>query len=126
MPVENSGDQNAQQAEATIIYHIHQAAYLGHESVKEFLSSLKNVTKSPEIVLNPFLLGVLLSISTINSYEDKVFDLIKSCTSRAFQEEDRKTDSHWIREIVSHATNIDFVFSQVIDVRYNEKFHIFE
>lgn len=115
--LENSADQNAQQAEATVIYHIHQAAYLGHESVKEFLSSLKNITKSPEAILNPFLLGVLLSISIINSYEDKIFDLIKSCTSRAFQEEERKADSRWVREIIPTNINIDLVFTQLIDVR---------
>lgn len=115
--VENSADQNAQQAEATVIYHIYQAACLGHESVKEFLTALKNITKSPESVLNPFLLGVLFSISTIDSYQEKVFDLIKYCTSRAFQEEDRKTDSYWIREIVPQNIKIDLLISQVIDVR---------
>lgn len=113
-------DQNAQQAEATVIYHIHQAAYVGHESVKEFLSSLKNITKSPESVLNPFILGVLLSISTINSYEARVFDLIKYCTSRAFQEENRKADSHWVREMIPQNINVEHLFSQVIDVRYND------
>lgn len=101
-----------------MIYHIHQAAYLGHDSIKEYVNSLKNATKAPETILNPFQLGILLSLGTINSYEDKVFDIIKSCTSRAFQEEDRKLDSFWLRETVTQHVKVDAVFSQVIDVRY--------
>lgn len=60
---------------------------------------------------------MLLSVSTVSGFEQKVFDLIKSCTSRALQEEDRKTDSYWMREMIPQNVNIDLVFSQVIDVR---------
>lgn len=115
--LENSADQHAQQAEATVIYHIYQAACSGYKSVTEFLASLKNMTKAPEMILNPFFLGVLLSVLTVSGYEQKIFDLIKSCTSRVFQEDDLKKNSYWIREMIPQNVNLDLVFSQVIDVR---------
>jgi hypothetical protein len=34
---------------------------------------MKNVVNAPELVLDPFLLTVLLSLSTISIYEQQVF-----------------------------------------------------
>lgn len=75
------------------------------------------MAKAPELILNPFILGVLLSVSTVSGYEQKIFDLIKTCTSKVFQEDDLKKNSYWIREMIPQNVNLDLVFSQVIDVR---------
>lgn len=90
---------------------------LGHESIKDYLSSLKNITKCPEFLLHPFQLAVLLSISNVDSYEEKTFDLIRSCVSRALHEENRKLESCWLRTMVSNTCKVNAVFSQVIDAR---------
>lgn len=114
---ESSADQNIHEAESTVLYHIYQSAFLGHESVKDYLSSLKNITKCPEFILHPFQLGVLLSISNVACYEEKTFDLIRFCISRALHEENRKMDSCWLRTMVPAVCKVNAVFSQIIEVR---------
>lgn len=59
-------------AEGTVLFHVNQSAGFGHASIKNFLKFMKNVTDAPELVLDPFLLTVLLSISTISIYEAQV------------------------------------------------------
>lgn len=90
---------------------------LGHESIKDYLSSLKNVTKSPEFILHPFQLAMLLSISNVDCYEEKTLDIIRSCVSRALHEENRKLDSCWLRTMVSSTCKVNAIFAQVIDAR---------
>lgn len=60
-----------------MLFHIHQSARFGHASIKNLMKFMKNVTNAPELVLDPFLLTVLLSVSTISIYEEQV--LAYSC-----------------------------------------------
>jgi hypothetical protein len=55
-----------------VLFHIHQSARFGHASIKNFLKFMKNVANAPELILDPFLLTVLLSISSISIYEEQV------------------------------------------------------
>lgn len=56
--------------ESTVLYHVYQAAQLNHESMKDFIRYLKSVSHASEYTLQPFVLAVLMSISSI--YEDQV------------------------------------------------------
>lgn len=110
-------EKEAVQAESTVLYHIYQAASLGHECIKDYLSSLKHLTKAPEYLVHPFQLTVLLTISTINFYEERVFEIVRSSISRALHEENKKIDSSWVKEMVSTSIKIDIVFKQIISCR---------
>jgi hypothetical protein len=68
-----ASESETQFSEATVLFHIHQSARFGHASIKNFLKFMKNVVNAPELVLDPFLLTVLLSLSTISIYEQQVF-----------------------------------------------------
>lgn len=67
-----ASEYEVQFAEATVLFHIHQSARFGHASVKNILKFMKNVVNAPELALDPFLLTVLLSVSTISIYEEQV------------------------------------------------------
>ena len=56
--------------ESTVLYHVYQAAQLNHESMKDFIRYLKSVSYASEYTLQPFVLAVLMSVSSI--YEDQV------------------------------------------------------
>jgi Fanconi anemia group I protein len=105
------------EAESTVLYHIHTSASLGHECIKDYLASLKNVLRSPEYIIHPFQLSVLLTISTISHYEEKVFEIVRSCISRTYHEEQKKNNSAWFRDMVPASTKIETVFAQVIIAR---------
>jgi Fanconi anemia group I protein len=112
--IEDASNQDIMEAESTVLYHIHTSASLGHECIKDYLASLKNVLRSPEYIIHPFQLSVLLTISTISHYEEKVFEIVRSCISRTYHEEQKKNNSAWFRDMVPASTKIETVFAQVI------------
>jgi hypothetical protein len=67
-----ASETETQSSEATALFHILQSARFGHASVRNFLKFMKNVANAPELVLDPFLLTVLLSVSNISIYQEQV------------------------------------------------------
>ncbi|KAJ8921771.1 hypothetical protein NQ315_008396 [Exocentrus adspersus] len=112
--IENANHQDTIEAESTVLYHIHSAASLGYECIKEYLTSLKNIVKSPEFILHPFQLMTLLTISTVPHYEETVFDIVRQSIVRSYNEEQKKLNSCWYREMVSSTCKTEVVFGQVI------------
>ncbi|XP_056642069.1 Fanconi anemia group I protein isoform X1 [Diorhabda sublineata] len=102
------------EAESTVLYHIHTAASMGYECIKEYLNSLKNAIKAPEFILNPFQLMILFTISTIPHYEETVFEIIRPCIVRSYNEDQRATHSAWFREMVQSKNKPEEVLMQVI------------
>ncbi|XP_049848207.1 Fanconi anemia group I protein-like [Schistocerca gregaria] len=113
--------RDIQRSESTVLFHISQAAAGGHSIVKELIKSLKNVRNAPEFVLNPFLVAVLLCVSSISSYEDQAFDILKLAVIRASTEEEKRNSSAWLRDIVAKVLSIQLVFTKVIESSIRER-----
>ncbi|XP_049952451.1 Fanconi anemia group I protein-like [Schistocerca serialis cubense] len=113
--------RDIQRSESTVLFHISQAAAGGHSIVKELIKSLKNVRNAPEFVLNPFLVAVLLCVSSISSYEDQAFDILKLAVIRASTEEEKRNSSAWLRDIVPKVLSIQLVFTKVIESSIRER-----
>lgn len=115
------GDPSTQdilEAEATVLYHIHSLASLGQNFTKDYLNFLKTILRSPEFILHPFQLSVLLTLSTIPHHEEKIFEILRSCVSRAYNEDQKKTSSAWFRDTVSVQTKLEDTFVYIISARY--------
>jgi hypothetical protein len=67
-----ASETETQSAEATVLFHVHQSARFGHASIRNFLKFTKSIANAPELVLDPFFLTVLLSLSNISIYEEQV------------------------------------------------------
>ncbi|KRT83344.1 hypothetical protein AMK59_4329 [Oryctes borbonicus] len=119
--ISDTWDEESIHAESTVLYHIYQTALLGHESIKDYLSSLKNFTKSPEFILHPFQLTVLLTLSTAPFCEDKVFELIRQTISRSFREDMKKSESFWLRNLVPDTLDLEDTFTKIIHSSLNER-----
>ncbi|XP_072384850.1 Fanconi anemia group I protein homolog [Diabrotica undecimpunctata] len=119
--IESSDNKDATEAESTVLYHIHTAASMGYECIKEYLNSLKNMVRAPEFVLNPFQLMVLFTISTIPHYEETVFEIIRPSIVKSYNEQQRKTKSAWYREIVSAASKPEDVLLQVVQFSLQDR-----
>ncbi|KAJ9598017.1 hypothetical protein L9F63_026879 [Diploptera punctata] len=98
--IDPANESEAQFAEATVLFHILQSARFGHVSVKNFIKYMKSVTYAPELVLDPFLLTVLLSISTISIYEEQVFDILKCTIQHLVTEKELSDISAWLRGVL--------------------------
>ncbi|CAH0559213.1 unnamed protein product [Brassicogethes aeneus] len=112
--IESSSSQDTIEAESTVLYHIHTSASLGHECIQDYISSLKNLLKSPEYILHPFQLTLLFTIATISHYEDTIFELIRPAIVRCYQEEIKKNNSSWYKEMIPTNFKVEDVFGKVI------------
>ncbi|KAK9874973.1 hypothetical protein WA026_005789 [Henosepilachna vigintioctopunctata] len=119
--IESASNQDLLEAESTVLYHIHSSAALNSNSVKEYLLYLKNIIKTPEFILHPFQLTVLLTISTIQQYEDKVFEILKSCISRYYNEQHKNEESMWFHDMVPKLSSIENIFGQVLSISLQDR-----
>ncbi|KAI4458189.1 hypothetical protein MML48_7g00003128 [Holotrichia oblita] len=117
----DSMDVEALEAESTVLYHIYQSALSAHDSIKDYLSSLKNFIKSPEFILHPFQLTVLLSLSTVSFCEEKVFDLIRQSIARSFREDIKKSECLWLRDLVPETLDLEDTLTKIIHNSLNER-----
>lgn len=114
----DASERDAIEVESTILYHIQNEALLGQTCIKEYINSLKNLIKAPEFVLHPFQLTVLLSVSSTPIFQEQTIDIIRSCIVKVINEEIKKNDSAWFRNIVTCSTNTSNIISVVLDNRY--------
>lgn len=112
--IESTCNQDAIEAEGTVLFHIHTAASLGYECVREFLNFIKNTVKSPEFALNLFQLMVLFTISSIRHFEETIFDIIRSCIVRWYNEDKRKKNSAWFKDILLTTKSPETVFQHLV------------
>ncbi|KAL3277410.1 hypothetical protein HHI36_012759 [Cryptolaemus montrouzieri] len=119
--IESASHQDLIEAESTVLYHIHSFATMSSNSIKEYLLHLKNLIKTPEFILHPFQLTILLIISTVQYYEEKVFEVLKPCISRCYNELHKKETSLWFRDMIPIFTNIESIFTQVLNASMKDR-----
>lgn len=68
-----SDNKELSDCEGMVLYHIQEWAKLSRGCVSELLKFTKSVVNTPEVILDPFLLAVLLSLSTISAYDVQVW-----------------------------------------------------
>ncbi|KAF5276046.1 hypothetical protein FQA39_LY00842 [Lamprigera yunnana] len=117
---------DANEAESTIFFHIYQSASDGNECIKDYLSSLKNLIKSPEFIIHPFQFTVLLTISTVIAYQEKAMEILRNCISRSMQEDLKKNDSCLIRDTISSTLAIEDMLQQVIECSTTDRYFVVE
>lgn len=71
-PADTGDSKEMVECESTVLYHIEEAAKISRGCVSDLLKFAKSCIHTPEIILDPFLLAVLLSLSTISAYEQQV------------------------------------------------------
>lgn len=119
--IETTTNQEAIEAESTVLYHIHTAASLGYECIKDFLNVTKNLTKAPELVLNPFQLMALFTISTISHYEETIFDIIRSCIVKWYAEEKKRNNSAWLRDMIPSKKKPENILQELVQFSLQDR-----
>ncbi|CAL7938106.1 unnamed protein product [Xylocopa violacea] len=99
--------------ESTVLYHVYQAAQLNHEHMKDFIRFLKQVSHASEYVLQPFILAVLMSITSI--YEDQIFEILRVAIVNSNLEKEKRECSAWLRQCIPSPSNVIGIILQVID-----------
>lgn len=66
--------KEVQNVESTVLYHISQAAELNHQHIRDYIKYFKSVLHIPEVILEPFMLSVLLTVASID--ENQVISML--------------------------------------------------
>ncbi|KOC59133.1 Fanconi anemia group I protein like protein [Habropoda laboriosa] len=114
--IEDIGTLNikeVQDIESTVLYHVYQAAQLNHENMRDFIRFLKHVSYASEYMLQPFMLAVLMSVSSI--YEDQIFEALRMAIVNSNSEKGKQQTSAWLRQLLPSSCNIIRIIRQVID-----------
>ncbi|KAG8289680.1 hypothetical protein J6590_099551, partial [Homalodisca vitripennis] len=112
--VSESDSKEISDCESMVLYHTEESAKLSRGCVTDLLKFTKNCVSIPEIILDPFLLAVLLSLSTISAYEQQVMETLKTAILRSAQEEERRKESAWLRQMVSPQKDFNEVLLKLI------------
>ncbi|KAL1497009.1 hypothetical protein ABEB36_008041 [Hypothenemus hampei] len=113
--IESAEDHDVLEAESMVLFHIENAASIGHNCIKDYLNALKNSVKSPQYILHPFQLLTLLTISTVPQYEEQAFDIIRHSIVRAYDEIGKRQISYWYRDVIRTTVQPEVVFTQIIN-----------
>ncbi|XP_076759564.1 Fanconi anemia complementation group I [Xylocopa sonorina] len=105
--------------ESTVLYHVYQAARLNHEHMKDFIRFLKQTSHASEYILQPFILAVLMSITSI--YEDQIFEILKVAIVNSNLEKEKRQCSAWLRQCIPSPPNVIEIILQVIDTSNKDR-----
>ncbi|XP_067128123.1 Fanconi anemia group I protein isoform X2 [Centruroides vittatus] len=100
--------------EGTVILHITFAAKQDQEIGKEFVKLLKNSQHQPEHLLSSFCIALALSIAKMQRFEEQIIDVLKHIVIYYFQENEKKTHSYWMREMLSANYNLSALILETI------------
>ncbi|XP_033210812.1 Fanconi anemia group I protein homolog isoform X3 [Belonocnema kinseyi] len=110
--------------ESTVLYHIVMAVQMDHKIMKDFLRYLKSVTNTPEFVLDPFIISVLLL--NVSMFEDQILDVLKLAVIRRIQDEEKSKKSAWLRKTLTYDWRIIDVLLKVVEYSAQDRYQIVE
>ena len=97
--VETGSPKEILQAKATSIFHISRAAATGHPLGKEFVKFLRSRVDVSELVLDPFILEVALSLGALPQLRD-IIDFLRKIMQHLLRSNERQHHSSWMRELM--------------------------
>lgn len=90
-------------AESIVMVHIVSKARIGHPVVKEVLKLLKSAMAAPELVFNPFMLLLCLSLTSLRQHRQVIIESIKGVIGKVIVSNLKKRDNAWYSEEISQA-----------------------
>ncbi|XP_026674075.1 Fanconi anemia group I protein isoform X2 [Ceratina calcarata] len=105
--------KEVQENESTVLYHVYQAARLNHENMRDFIRFIKQVSYAPEYMLQPFMLAVLMTVSSI--YEDQIYETLRTGIVNDSLEKSKRECSAWLRQLLPPPRNIIEIIRRVIE-----------
>ncbi|KAL7305316.1 hypothetical protein TKK_0002446 [Trichogramma kaykai] len=105
--------EELQQTESTVLYHIYQSALDNTKSSLDYIKCLKSVVNAPEYILDPFVMSVLLLLSSL--FEDQSLQILKQALQRQIQDEENQSHSAWLRRVSSDDISATETINRVIE-----------
>eukprot|EP00092_Neocalanus_flemingeri_P013422 GFUD01014471.1.p1 GENE.GFUD01014471.1~~GFUD01014471.1.p1 ORF type:complete len:1306 (+),score=525.63 GFUD01014471.1:564-3920(+) len=106
--------EELQQAEGTVVFHLTQAAKMGHTVAKEIMKLVKAGSHAPELVLSPFSLFLALALTSVKQWKEQLLDSLRLAIVRSIMLEEKRTTSAWLRTNMTRSPDTGDLLSQVI------------
>ncbi|XP_048585448.1 Fanconi anemia group I protein isoform X2 [Nematostella vectensis] len=105
--------------EGTVILHVTFAIKQDQELGRELIKYLKAYQNSPSHILTPYTVALALSVTQIHRFEENVFDFLKASIIKSFKDDERRSQSKWIKENVPETSE---VYDHILETVQNSLF----
>ena len=85
-------------SESISMVHLTSEARTGHPIVKELLKMMKIGFHVPELIFNPFMLKLSLSLTSLKHYRGSIVESLKSIVGKILSANTRKFNNAWFAE----------------------------
>jgi len=106
--------EELQEAEGTVIFHLTQAAKMGHTVSKEMMKLVKAGSHAPELVLSPFSLFMALALTSVKAWKGQLLDSLRMAITRSIMLEEKRNKNAWLRTNLPKSPDTGDLLSQVI------------
>ncbi|XP_071633870.1 Fanconi anemia group I protein isoform X1 [Temnothorax longispinosus] len=111
--------KEVQSIESTVLYHISQAAELNHQHIRDYIKYFKSVSHTPEAILEPFMLSVLLTVASID--ENQIFEMLRAVINKRNENDNKLKNSAWLRKLIPDSCSITAVIGNVIEASNRDR-----
>ena len=94
----------AKQAEGTVIFHVVHGIRMGLGIHKDVLKIVK--TNTPEIILNPFMVLLSLSASSVKRHKSAIIESVKSAVVKSVVQKRLRAQNAWFRDVTDGGFDI--------------------
>ena len=94
------------QAEVIVVYHLIQAANLGHPVAASIVKLAKSWTAYPAALLNQFTLFTCLSLTSLQKFNESMCDTLRMAISKGIALDECREQSVWFRTNTPKLVNL--------------------
>ncbi|XP_011647262.1 Fanconi anemia group I protein [Pogonomyrmex barbatus] len=108
-----------QDVESTVLYHISQAAELNHQHVRDYIKYFKSLSHIPEVVLEPFMLSVLLTVASVD--ENQIYKMLREIINNRNENDNKQKNSAWLKKLIPDSCSVMTVMENVINASNKDR-----
>lgn len=113
--IENTKKTDLTEAKGTVILHLTHHAQYNPGLVQDFLKHMRSSIWLTERLVTPFNLALAFSLTSVEKFQDKILDSLKSCLLKFFREEERSQQCQWLRDAWSTECDVHSAFITTVE-----------
>ncbi|XP_045122820.1 Fanconi anemia group I protein-like isoform X2 [Portunus trituberculatus] len=113
--IEDSKEADLIEAKGTVILHLTHHAQYNPALVQDFLKHMRSSIWLTERLVTPFNLALAFSLTSVEKFQDKILDSLKSCLLKFFREEERSQQCQWLRDAWGNDCDVRSAFITTVE-----------
>ncbi|KAK8401175.1 hypothetical protein O3P69_002739 [Scylla paramamosain] len=113
--IEDSKKTDLTEAKGTVILHLTHHAQYNPALVQDFLKHMRSSIWLTERLVTPFNLALAFSLTSVEKFQDKILDSLKSCLLKFFREEEQSQHCQWLRDAWASDCDVRSAFITTVE-----------